>query len=131
MPTVTRRTRRVGALIRLELSQLLLRRVKDPRLKEVTITEVRVSPDLRQAKVFYSLLDTTRVDETQRGFEKASPFLRRELAARLQMKVTPRLVPVYDDSLARGADLEALIRRVRAADRAAAAARGEDEEGAA
>ena len=104
-----------------------MKRVKDPRLKEVTITGVDVSPDLRQAKVFFSLLDAAKIPEAVAGFEAAAPFLRRELAARLQTKVTPRLVPVYDDSMARGADMNQLIRQVREQDRAAALERGDED----
>ena len=113
--------------MRAELATLLLRRVKEPRLKEVTITSVYVSPDLSQAKVFFSLLDVGQVAEALAGFQAAAPFLRRELAARLRIKTTPRLIPVYDDSMVRGADMSELIRRVRAEDKARARARGEEE----
>jgi len=124
---VTRRTKRVGALIQAELAALIMKQVKDPRLKEVTITGIDLSPDLRQAKVFFSLLDAAKIPEAVAGFEAAAPYLRRELASRLQTKVTPRLVPVYDDSMARGADMNQLIRKVREADQAAAAERGDEE----
>lgn len=114
-------------MIQAELAALIMKRVKDPRLKDVTITGVEVSPDLRQAKVFFSLLDAGKIPEAMAGFEAAAPFLRRELAARLQTKVTPRLVPAYDDSMARGADMTALIRKVREEDQAAAEKRGDEE----
>ena len=123
----TRRTKRVGALILSELALLLMKRVKEPRLRDVTITGVDVSPDLRQAKVFFSLLDTAKGPDAIAGFEAAAPFLRRELASRLQTKVTPRLVPVYDDSMARGADMNELIRKVREEDQALATERGDEE----
>jgi ribosome-binding factor A len=123
----TRRTKRVGALIQSEIAALLMRRVKEPRLKDVTITGVDVSPDLRQAKIFFSLLDAAKIPDAIAGFEAAAPFLRRELAARLQTKVTPRLVPVYDGSMARGADMNEIIRKVREEDQALAVERGEEE----
>jgi ribosome-binding factor A len=123
----TRRTERLGHLIQAELAELLLKRVKDPRLAGITLTGVDVSPDLSQAKVFFSLLDEGRRRETERGFLAAAPFLRRELAGRLSLKTTPRLVPVFDKSLAQGAHLEEVIRQARQADEAAAAARGEDD----
>lgn len=126
----TRRTQRLGHLIQAELAELLLRRVKDPRLAGVTLTGVDVSPDLSQAKVFFSLLEEDRRPEVLKGFTAAAPFLRKELAERLSLKITPRLVPVYDRSLAQGAQMEALIRRVRSEDQAKAAQSGanEDEE---
>ena len=121
----TRRTERLGTLIQAELADLLLKRAKEPRLAGMTLTGVDVSPDLAQARVFFSLLDAGRRAEVEAGFKAAAPFLRRELAARLALKTTPRLVPVYDPSLARGAAVENLIRQARRADRDLAMARGD------
>jgi ribosome-binding factor A len=115
-------------LIQAELASLLMKRVKEPRLKDVTITGVDVSPDLRQAKVFFSMLDAAKIQDAIAGFNAAAPFLRRELAARLQTKVTPRLMPVYDDSMARGADMNELIRKVREEDHALAVERGDEDD---
>lgn len=122
----TRRTERLGNLIQAELADLLLKRVKEPRLAGMTLTGVDVSPDLAQARIFYSLLDAGRRTEVEAGFKAAAPFLRRELAARLVLKTTPRLVLSYDPSLAQGAAMDNLIRQARQADRDLAAARGDD-----
>lgn len=121
----TRRTKRVGALIRSELAQLLLRRVKDPRLKNVTLTGVDVSPDFSQAKVFFSLMGEGQPDEAEKGFNAAAPFLRRELSKRLGLKIMPRILPVYDSSLADGAQMTDLIQRVRREDEAVAGEPGD------
>ena len=125
----TRRTERLGNLIQAELADLLLKRVKDPRLAGMTLTGVDVSPDLSLARVFFSLLHAERRREVEEGFKAATPFLRRELASRLAIKTTPRLVPTYDPSLVQGAAMEALIRRVRRDDQAQAEARDDDPEG--
>ncbi|MCA1988096.1 MAG: 30S ribosome-binding factor RbfA [Desulfarculus sp.] len=125
----TRRTERLGNLILAELADLLLKRVKDPRLTGMTLTGVDVSPDLAQAKVYFSLLDASRRREVEAGFQAAAPFLRRELATRLAIKTTPRLVLAYDASLVRGAEMERLIRQVRQADQEQAQTRGEDPDG--
>ena len=122
----TRRTQRLGNLIQAELGDLLLKRVKDPRLAPITITGVDVSPDLSQAKVFYSLLDPAQRAQVEAGFKAAAPFLRHELASRLQIKVTPKLVLVYDPSLAQGAHMDSLIRQARPEDEALARLRGEE-----
>lgn len=114
-------------MIQAELAALLIKRVKEPRLKDVTITGVDVSPDLRQAKIFFSMLDADKIPDAVAGFEAAAPFLRRELAARLQTKITPRLVPVYDESMARGADMNEIIRKVREEDQALAMDRDDEE----
>lgn len=125
----TRRTERLGNLILAELADLLLKRVKDPRLAGMTLTGVDVSPDLAQAKIYFSLLDPARRREVEAGFKAAAPFLRRELATRLAIKTTPRLVLAYDASLVQGAAMEKLIRQVRQADHEHALARGEEPEG--
>lgn len=124
----TRRTRRVGNLIRTELADLLLRRVKDPRLKLVNLTGVDVSPDLRQAKVFYSVLHQEQRAQAEQGLASALPFLQRELGARLQLKVVPRLVPVFDQSLTQGERMDRLIEQARRRDQELARERGEAEE---
>lgn len=112
----TRRTRRVGNLILAELADMLLRKVKDPRLEGISLTAVDVGPDLRQAKVFYSLMDLGRRGEVEDGFSAAAPFLRRELALRLRMKIVPRLELVYDGSIAHGLEMDELIKKARQAD---------------
>ncbi|MEW5913643.1 MAG: 30S ribosome-binding factor RbfA [Thermodesulfobacteriota bacterium] len=112
----TRRTKRLGTLIQAELGELLLKKVRDPRVGMVSLTGVDVSPDLSQAKVYYSLLDQERRAEAQAGLEAAAGFLRRELAARLNLKSMPRLIPVYDHSLARGERMDQLLKQARSQD---------------
>jgi ribosome-binding factor A len=109
------RTARVNELLRAEISELILREVKDPRVAEglVTITEIRVSPDLRHATVFVSHLGTE--EERQHaleGLQHAAPFLHRELMHRLKMRNVPELVFRFDPSIERGARLSDLIRKV-------------------
>lgn len=123
----TRRTKRLGNLILAELGEVLARRVNDPRVAAVNLTAVDVAPDLSQAKVYFSVLDPSHSDQALAGLNAAAGFLRRELAARLHLKTMPRLVPVYDDSLLKGAHLEQVLRQARAEDEAAAEARGETE----
>jgi ribosome-binding factor A len=109
------RTARVNELLRAEISELILREVKDPRVTEglVTITEIRVSQDLRHATVFVSHLGT---DEERahalEGLQHAAPFLHRELMHRLKMRNVPELVFRFDPSIERGARLSDLIRKV-------------------
>ncbi len=114
------RTTRVNELLRAEISDLILREVKDPRVGEgmVTITEIRVSPDLRHATVFVSHLGT---DEERKhaleGLQHAAPFMHRELVHRLKMRAVPELVFRFDPSIERGARLSDLIRKVSAENR--------------
>jgi ribosome-binding factor A len=90
---VSRRTHRVGDLLRAEISDLLLREVHDPRIKLVSLVDVDVSPDLHRALVKVSALGSE--EERTAAIEAlrhARGFLRSELARRLRLRVTPELV---------------------------------------
>jgi ribosome-binding factor A len=91
---VSRRTLRVADLLRRELSELLIHRVRDPRVRLATVSHVEVSPDLRRAEVRVSVLgDEEQRNEAVAGLVHARGFLRSELAHRLKsLKVTPELV---------------------------------------
>jgi ribosome-binding factor A len=91
---VSRRTLRVADLLRRELSELLIHRVRDPRVRLATVSHVEVSPDLRRAEVWVSVLgDEEQRNEAVAGLVHARGFLRSELAHRLKsLKVTPELV---------------------------------------
>lgn len=107
------RTRKVADLIQRELSDLLRREVRDPRVGMVTLTAVDVSPDLSHAKVFYTLLDKAHLAETQRGLERAAGYLRSQIAHRIKLYTTPELRFAYDESVERGDRLSRLIDSAR------------------
>ncbi len=112
---MSRRTSRVNDLLREELSALLLRGLKDPRVAHglVTITEVQVSPDLRHAIVYVSHLgDESERDEVLAGLQHSAPYLHRELVHRLALRSVPELVFRFDPSIERGARLAELIHQV-------------------
>ncbi len=101
---MSRRTARVSELLRDEISALLLREVKDPRISGlVSIVSVDVSPDLRQARVFVSVLGTSEEQEaTLRGLRAAEGFLRGQLGERLKMRRIPALNFQQDRSIEQG-----------------------------
>ena len=111
---MARRIERVNHLIRREISELLQRQVKDPRLSSfVTITEVTTSPDLKYAKVFVSCIGSgEKKKETLRVLAVASGFFRGELAKRLRLRHIPELDFQWDDSIQQGAHILELIDRV-------------------
>jgi ribosome-binding factor A len=112
---MSRRTERVNDLLRAEISDLLLREMKDPRIGGlVTITEVDVSPDFRHAKVYVSVLGTEE-DKTGtfKALHAASHFLQRELRKRLTIRRTPELVFMADESIAQGARMLSLLDQTR------------------
>jgi len=111
---MTRRIERVNHLIRQEISELLQRQVKDPRLGNfVAITEVSTSADLKYAKIFVShICSETEKKETLSVLAAASNFFRRELAKRLRLRNIPELSFRWDDSIERGAHLQKLIDKI-------------------
>lgn len=103
------RPQKVGDQIQRELSEVMRRGLRDPRVGMVTLTGVKVSPDWAHATVFFSCLDPARAAEAARGLEHAAGFLRSQLARRLKLHATPDLRFVYDESIERGARLSELI----------------------
>ena len=102
---------RINEEIQRELSALL-RTVKDPRLHGglLTITHVDTASDLRTAKVFISALDKSRERDMMKGLKPAAGYLRRELGAALQLRYTPELVFIADDSIEKGAHVLEMLR---------------------
>ena len=108
------RIERVNSLIRQEISELLQRQVKDPRLGNfIAVTEVSTSADLKYAKVFVSRMGgEEEKQETLSVLASASGFFRKELARRLKLRYTPELSFRWDDSIERGNRLLQLIDEV-------------------
>lgn len=109
-----RRVERLNKVIKQEISTLLERQVNDPRLDSlISVTRVSVSPDLKHARVFVSILgDRDNRREMLAGFNSASGYLRRELGPRLHIRAVPELSFEYDDSLEQGARVLDLIGQV-------------------
>jgi ribosome-binding factor A len=104
------RQRRVAELIHRELSLLLMLDAGDPRLADVTITAVDITPDLMLARVFFTTLgDDDRVSEAQAGLQRATGYLRTQLAARVQLRLIPHLVFELDKSAAYGRRIDELL----------------------
>jgi ribosome-binding factor A len=106
--------RRASDLIRTRLTDLLERKVNDPRLQMVTITDVVVTPDAMRADVHFSVLGGAEAQaEAQAGLECAAGWLRRELGHRLRLRNTPQLVFHYDPSMERGEHIASILDELR------------------
>ena len=106
---------RVADQIRAELAQLLARDVHDPGIGFVTLTRVQVSPDLQQARVFYTALgDETARRSSMRALERAAPFLRRQIGSRLRLRRVPELTFTYDESIAGQDRIEQILHDLHA-----------------
>jgi ribosome-binding factor A len=117
---------RVAELIQQEIGRMLTRGLKDPRIGFVTITGAKVSPDLREAWVYYAVHGDERVrQETALGLEAASGFIRHEVGQAIALRVTPKIHFVVDEAIDRGDRIEQLLREVHKQDEARAPAKSE------
>jgi ribosome-binding factor A len=106
---------RVGDQLRQELAELIARDVHDPGIGFLTITRVKVTPDLQQARVHYTTIgDEKQRKETARALERATPFLRRQLGRRLRLKHVPELGFFYDESIERQDRIEKIMLDIQA-----------------
>jgi ribosome-binding factor A len=104
------RPNRVGEEIRHALGELLTREVQDPAIGFVTLTRVKVSPDLQLARVYYTSLGDERARvETRRALERATPFLRRHLGARHRLRRVPDLAFQFDQSVEQQDRIEQIL----------------------
>jgi len=116
--SVHNRPERVGQLVQELLGELFARGMRDPRIGLVTITGVKMSPDLREARVYWAVHgEAEQRKQTAKGLEKAKGFLRREIALHLKLRVTPEIHFKYDEAIDRGARIEQLIREVHEQER--------------
>jgi ribosome-binding factor A len=104
---------RVGDQVRQELAELIAREVHDPGIGFLTITRVKLTPDLQQARVFYTTIgDDRQRAETAKALRRASTFLRRQIGRRLRLKHVPELQFFYDESIERQDRIERIIQDI-------------------
>ncbi|NLY10318.1 MAG: 30S ribosome-binding factor RbfA [Firmicutes bacterium] len=110
---MSQRNQRLSEEIRRELSDIIQREVKDPRLGFLSITTVELSRDFSHAKVFVSVYgDEQERNKTLEGLTKAAGFIRTELGKRIRIRHTPELAFIYDDSLEHGARISAILKEL-------------------
>lgn len=109
------RPEKVGQEIQAAVADMLTRgQLHDPRIGYITVTGVKVSPDLRVARIYYSMIGTEEeIVRTQQGLDAAKGFVRRELSSRLRLRFSPEVFFSYDGSLAEGDKIERLLKEVR------------------
>ena len=93
------RVERVAERVRMELTTLLTRTVRDPAVSAVTITHVSMNADLQLASIYYTVLDGSNRRDTARGLRRAKTYLRRAIGQRLQLRHVPELRFMYDETL--------------------------------
>jgi ribosome-binding factor A len=111
----SQRPTRVGDQIREEIADLLAREVHDPGIGFLTITHVNVTPDLQQARVYYTTMgDEAARRQSRQALERAAPFLRRQLGRRLRLRRVPELQFFFDESIERHDRIERILQELQA-----------------
>ncbi len=108
-----KRSKRVADLVRKEISDIVLRRLKDPRIGFVTVTDVSVTDDLKLARVFVSSLKEDEREQMLEILNSAKSFIRQELGRRVKMKVTPDLEFRVDTSIQYGDRIDQLLKEIK------------------
>ncbi len=107
---MSHRANRVGEQMKKELSDIIGRKIKDPRIGFVTVTDVQVTGDLQQATVYISVLgDEEQKENTLKGLAKAKGFIRTEIGQRIRLRKTPEIIFEFDESIDYGNKIETLI----------------------
>ena len=113
--SVPGRPERVAAEIQAAVGEMLSRgQLRDPRIGYITVTGVKVSPDLRVARIYWSSMGSeAERKETQAGLDAAKGFVRREVTARVKLRVSPEVFFVFDKSVGEGDKIDRLLREVK------------------
>jgi ribosome-binding factor A len=111
------RSNRVAEQMKKELTEILSRKVKDPRIGFLTVTDVEVTGDLQQATVYITVLGGEEErEDTLKALAKAKGFIRSELGTRIRLRKTPELMFEFDESVAYGNKIDTLLRELRDSD---------------
>jgi ribosome-binding factor A len=112
-----KRADRVADLVKVEIADIILRRIRDPRVSRLTVTGVKMSDDLRTAKIFFvELGEDVCHPETLEGLQKAGSFIKKELGKRLKLRYVPDLIFKQDTSFAYGSRIDSLISEIHKED---------------
>jgi ribosome-binding factor A len=115
---MSHRANRVGEQMKKELSDIIGRKIKDPRIGFVTVTDVQVTGDLQQATVFISVLgDDEQKENTLKGLAKAKGFIRTEIGNRIRLRKTPEIIFEFDESIDYGNRIETLLHQLHEEDK--------------
>lgn len=107
------RSNRVAEQMKKELTDILSRKVKDPRIGFLTVTDVEVTGDLQQATVYITVLGGEEEREgTLKALAKAKGFIRSELGQRIRLRKTPELMFEFDESVAYGSRIDTLLKEI-------------------
>jgi ribosome-binding factor A len=109
-----KRAARVGDQILRFIAELLMNKIRDPRVKSVTLTGINLSNDLKNARVFFSVMGTeSDVEQALKGLDSAKGFIKRQLGSGLELRYVPDIIFDHDPTLATGNRLEQLFKKIK------------------
>jgi ribosome-binding factor A len=111
-----RRTERVASLLLEEVSQILVREIKDPRIGMVSLTGVRVSEDLKFATVYFTTFPSAERERALAGLESASRYIKTHISRRLKLRYTPELHFTYDPTSEQAERVDSLLKQIANSD---------------
>jgi ribosome-binding factor A len=111
-----KRANRVSDQMKQEVADILMRKIKDPRIGFVTVTDVELTDDLKNAKIFVSIYGGDK-EETLKGLKSASAFVRSELGRRMRFRVVPEIQFRFDGTVEQGAHIMELLREIEEKDK--------------
>ena len=107
----TKRSQKVAGLLKAEISNIIQTRIKDPLIGFATITDIKLSDDLRTARVYFSVLgEAAQKEKSLRGLERAATFIQNELGSRVRLRYLPVLHFYLDESWSYGEKIEGILR---------------------
>lgn len=107
---------RIGSNLVKEISYILMTEVKNPDVRFVTVTDCKVTQDLSYAKVYVTVFNQDKIEETMKALKQASGFIRHELRERVDIRYIPELEFVYDESIEYGKKIEDIIEKIKEED---------------
>lgn len=114
MPKNNTRFERINEELKKEISHIISYELKNPSVTGlISVTKAKVTPDLKYAKIYVSILNSKNDNETLEGLKKSSGFIRSQIAKRINLRITPELVFEKDDSMEYGAKIDSILRGLK------------------
>lgn len=118
MPKNNNRQGRINEELKKELSQVINYELKNPNVTGmISVTKVKVTPDLKYAKVYVSILNSKNISKTMEGLKESSGFMRSKIAKNVNLRITPELVFEVDDSLEYGEKIDSILKELKKEDK--------------
>lgn len=113
MPKNNTRVERINEELKKEISHIINYELSNPNVTGlISVTKAKITPDLKYAKVYVSILNSKNMKETLAGLKKSAGFIRSEIAKRINLRVTPELIFELDDSIQYGAKIDSILRDI-------------------